>query len=1152
MNTSRLLVVLLVLTCITCGPALAGEIFFLEANNFTTVQTTSTIPETPVAISTDSSGTTTLVTSNGKVYGLTFNGSPAPNMPKTLSGTGTPVAITTDLSITPPIYVAKINGTVHSLSLGLADLLSPPKTFSGTPVDIATTAIGQLAYILMSNGTIYKTTISLGNITIPSPPVFSGTPTAVFANPSSNEVWITTSTSSGGNVYLYNRALTIQMATGAVSGTPVDIAGNATGDTVVATSQGDLIALRRSGSNLNVNSTIAAGGTLVGVCLNYAGHVVAANQGGDVFLTTIANDAFTSSLSSVATTATLAAVTMNLSGQIYAVGTAAMPSITVTPLNLPFTNVVEGTPSTPQNVTIGNPTGTAPLTFIIPTNGISNSMFKLDGQTLPYTDTVPVGQQRSIGVVFEPPTGTSTTVPQTGTLTINHNITGVPAETVDLTGTVIAATRILNLTPSSPLNFSKVGVYYKLTKAITVSNNGNSPLTVSTIGSTNPTYLLNVTTSITLPQTGSKEIEVTFAPTTANQENGQLTITSDATNAPAPYQLSGEGVTPPLVDAFLVLDGSGSMTETTDAGLTKMDRLISAAKLFIDLTRDGQGDKLGIVRFDHPTVTYVSNLVPVTTSSKQTMKNAVELLQPGGWTSIGNGLECAFNDLTNTGLSTAPHRVVLLLSDGKENRALFVDPANGTPTVTLPTSPTIERYTVGLGLAQNMNTGLLSNLAFNSTNPSKGYFHLTSSNWYTLHKYFVSVLSDTFDQYVVQDPVWAVRTGDLITLPVTIVKSDKKATFVVYWTHPDSSVTVTLVAPDDTTITPTNAQSLGVHYGAGALYAFYEVSFLPSSPWAGRNGQWTLTVEGTQIPASLGTEQLSVSVIAPSDLAFRASLDKGVYSTGETITLRAELLEQGLPIPADSVTVTIAKPDAGIGNLLSETKLVRTGRHMTLPLDADSIYNAKYRKVAELQEMAENPLIDYGDTTVTLYDDGVHHDGAAGDGVWGNTYADTTVEGVYTFSFKALATSQSGELATREKTLSTTVAVNKIDVTKTRIVAEQVPVEGRKHLGCRVTVYPRDRFGNYMGPGFITAVSINAPEAVRIGELVDDNAGGYSQLLHIRRNLDPNTLGVEISVYDAEMSFNLGEIVDLDNTTGKKRRFLSLLILLVLVIIGVA
>jgi len=791
------------------------------------------------------------------------------------------------------------------------------------------------------------------------------------------------------------------------------------------------------------------------------------------------------------------------------------PSINVSPSSLSFGNVVEGNSSTKQ-FTIQN-TGTAALNFSISS---TNAMYT----AAPSTGTISPSGSQTINVTFAPPTGTPPGS-QTGTLNITHNDPNqISPKEFALTANVVAATRIIDVSPTT-LDFGKVGIYYSFAKVITVRNSGNSILTVTNISSTSPRFQVNHTFPFSVQPSGGEEpVEVTFSPISAGVENGELAFASNATNANPTVSLTGNGILPPPVDAYLVLDRSGSMSESAGSSLTKMDRLQSAANLFVDLARTGQGDKLGIVQFDYPTTDYMVHLGAITTSSKTTMKNAVNTLIPSGWTSIGQGLNLAFNELTDPSISTASHRVLLLLSDGKENRLPFVDPANGTPVITFPTQPNIEIYAVGFGLAQNMNSALLSNLAFNSVGTTKGYFHLTQDNWYTLHKFFISIFGDTFNEYLVQDPVYHIGSGETITIPVTIVDSDKSATFAVYWTNRESRLRVELLSPEGTTITPETAGHYGAQYVLGDLYTFYRVSFISESRWVGeKRGLWTLGVTGVEIPSGVNKEILSVSVLTPSDLSFNPFLNQGVYSTGDVILLSTELLERGRPVEADKVVVTVTKPNNGLGNILSTHELSDRDYKIQLGLNLDTISDPRFNKVAILQRKSPTPLISYDEGTLLLFDDGLHGDGSAGDGIWANFFTDTQVEGVYTFGFQASVRSRLDELTTREKTLSTTVAVTQIDPSKTTIRIDRVPIDVPGFIGYKVAIVPKDAFGNFMGPGYANLIAFRATGAEFVGLVDDDNAGEYSRILHLPSSKDVNDVLVEVDIFGNQINFNLGE-----------------------------
>ena len=488
------------------------------------------------------------------------------------------------------------------------------------------------------------------------------------------------------------------------------------------------------------------------------------------------------------------------------------------------------------------------------------------------------------------------------------------------------------------------------------------------------------------------------------------------------------------------------------------------------------------------------------------------------------------------------------MSDGMENRAPFVDPANGTPVITIPTSPTIKIFTVGFGLAQNMNTSLLSNLAFNSVGSTKGYFHLTHNNWYTLHKYFISILSDTFNQYVAIDPEFKIGTGETVIIPVEIVDSDKGATFAVYWTHRSSSLRVELVTPDETLITPDNASSLGVQYVSGDMYAYYRVSFLPTvarrferevrlerGRWK-KTGTWTISVTGQRIPHGIGKETFSTSATVPSDLSFKPDTNKGVYSTGEVILLSAELLERGLPTKNSKVVVTIESPNEGIGNILSAQKLSPQDLDVKLGLNADTISDPRLHKVAILHRKLQKPLISYGEEKIYLYDDGQHGDGAANDGTWANYYAATKTEGVYTFRFQAAVTTRLKESTTREKTISTFVAVSKINPELTKIMVALQPAAIHGYNDYKITFIPKDSFGNHLGPGYSRLFEFRADGMDFVGPIIDDNAGGYSAMLRVPMRKDIEDVVIGMGFMDSRIKFNIGKALR-KQKEAEKREF---------------
>jgi Mg-chelatase subunit ChlD len=128
------------------------------------------------------------------------------------------------------------------------------------------------------------------------------------------------------------------------------------------------------------------------------------------------------------------------------------------------------------------------------------------------------------------------------------------------------------------------------------------------------------------------------------------------------------------VNHVVVIDKSGSMGRPT--GNTKLDAAKIAASLYVDAVSDD--DRVGLVVFDGNTVDcdddadLLESLGTADATQRDDVKTAIQGLGDGGWTSIGDGLWKAQDELD---LFPDPDDVhtILLLSDGKGNEARYWD-----------------------------------------------------------------------------------------------------------------------------------------------------------------------------------------------------------------------------------------------------------------------------------------------------------------------------------------------------------------------------------------------------------------------------------------------------------------------------------------------
>ena len=121
--------------------------------------------------------------------------------------------------------------------------------------------------------------------------------------------------------------------------------------------------------------------------------------------------------------------------------------------------------------------------------------------------------------------------------------------------------------------------------------------------------------------------------------------------------------TPENVDHLLVVDRSGSMSSDG-----KMDAAIDAANFYVDITRNNDG--ISVVPFNHDVDPTPFDLQSVDITVRTGAKNFNNALFPGGATSIGDGMAEAVNQ-RNSSPTGNPFCSYVLLSDGMENSSVF-------------------------------------------------------------------------------------------------------------------------------------------------------------------------------------------------------------------------------------------------------------------------------------------------------------------------------------------------------------------------------------------------------------------------------------------------------------------------------------------------
>ncbi|MDR1341239.1 MAG: choice-of-anchor D domain-containing protein [Prevotellaceae bacterium] len=202
---------------------------------------------------------------------------------------------------------------------------------------------------------------------------------------------------------------------------------------------------------------------------------------------------------------------------------AAAPAVSLSG-SLAFDSVAIGSTAT-RTLTIRN-TGTAPLTV--------NSINCPTGYSVNWTGgSIEAGGTRDVTVTFKP---TSLTL-YNGSISVSSNASGSPhSVAVSGTGTPAAAPGV---SLSGSLTFGSVTIGNTATRTLTVRNTGTAPLTVNSINC--PTgYSVNWTGG-SIADGGTRDVTVTFKPTSATSYNGSISVSSNASGSPHSATVSGTG-----------------------------------------------------------------------------------------------------------------------------------------------------------------------------------------------------------------------------------------------------------------------------------------------------------------------------------------------------------------------------------------------------------------------------------------------------------------------------------------------------------------------------------------------------------------------------------------------------------------------------------
>jgi hypothetical protein len=302
------------------------------------------------------------------------------------------------------------------------------------------------------------------------------------------------------------------------------------------------------------------------IAASYATPATTTSDSGSTFLVVVTN---------TAGTATSAAATLT-------VNPAPVAGIQVNPSSINFGNDVVDSNSS-QALIITN-TGTATLTITQVTE--TGSAFNVSGFSLPLN--VNVGQQTTIMAAFLP----TAVGAASGNISIVSNAPTSPTS-VGLSGTGIAATHTLSISPAS-LSFGTVTTgTSSAPQNVLITNTGNSSVTISQIALTGSGYsMTGGSAPVTLSPSQNITLAIQFSPTVAGSINGSISIVSNASGSPATVSLSGTAVAPVQHSVTLTWNASTSTVSgynvyhstVSGAQYTKLNSSLVSGLAYTDTT----------------------------------------------------------------------------------------------------------------------------------------------------------------------------------------------------------------------------------------------------------------------------------------------------------------------------------------------------------------------------------------------------------------------------------------------------------------------------------------------------------------------------------------------------------------------------------------
>lgn len=542
--------------------------------------------------------------------------------------------------------------------------------------------------------------------------------------------------------------------------------------------------------------------------------------------------------------------------------------------------------------------------------------------------------------------------------------------------------------------------------------------------------------------------------------------------APVASALANPPPPPKPLDVMVVFDRSGSMSEAAPPiGRPKLKEAQDAASLFVQLVREGAGDRLGLVTFSS-TASLDQAPLPAASAKPALVGPApftggkIGAIAAGGSTSIGAGIGAA---LLSYGASSND-RAILLMTDGLQNTPPFVAEIEASLGAT-------KLNVVGFGDDADIDAPLLNNLA----HAHNGHF-TRATDGLALRKFFGLSFGNIFENGALSDPDFVLRANQDVSEPHLFdVCGEERITVVIGWDDPSTPLRAHIKTPSGKLVGGRNVPEV-----RGESWVFSRVPL----PYLGeRDGTWQVTVDrvptGGEFPPPRTDVRYFYLVVCAGGPKLYPLLSTRRLYTGDRVDPRVGLHYSNRTTPPEAkVQLFIDAPGVALGQLTMQERL----HPPIVSADPINAFHATLKAVARKNGGALP--VATSKISVPLFDDGAHNDGAMEpDGIFNNPLTDLTrAEGTY--HFRAVATYGQGCRAAREAIWSLHVVCG-IDPARTDVTLIDVVDQPDGRHGVLV-ITPHDVYGNPFGPGRGDGFTVSPmPGVTVVGSPTDNGDGSY-------------------------------------------------------------